>query len=91
MCALGKLFFHVVCSSIIRKIGEIMHTVTLTIAGMTCDHCVMAVRKALTELIGVEVFNVEIGSASVTWDHRRVSLQDIIKAVESAGFSVTAT
>ena len=37
----------------------------LTIGGMSCHHCVHAVRKALSELDGVTVRDVQIGSARI--------------------------
>ncbi|HET7458158.1 MAG TPA: cation transporter [Gemmatimonadaceae bacterium] len=38
--------------------------VTLAITGMSCGHCVAAVRKALDAVPGVADANVTIGSAS---------------------------
>src|SRR5436305_1824532 len=65
-------------------------TVTIPIAGMTCNHCVGTVRKALESVPGV-------ASASVDLDHARaeVTLADgmaeesrLREAVESAGYRV---
>lgn len=60
----------------------------LRIDGMSCQHCVMAVRKALGGVAGVDSSDVEIGSAVVRYDEGKVSQKDLETAVEKAGFSV---
>ncbi|MEE9432015.1 MAG: heavy-metal-associated domain-containing protein [Melioribacteraceae bacterium] len=60
---------------------------TYKIEGMTCQHCVMAVKVELEE-IGVDSFEVEIGSAKVKFDENKITDTDINKAVEEAGFKV---
>lgn len=61
---------------------------TITIDGMSCQHCVMHVTRALKDL-GLEVVSVEIGKA-VVQPHAQVSDQAIIDAIEEAGYTVTA-
>jgi len=65
-----------------------MEQTALQIDGMSCGHCVARVQKALARVEGVHVDQVEIGSARVTWDPDRVSLQRIREAVEDAGYEV---
>ena len=60
----------------------------LKIDGMSCQHCVQAVKKALCEVIGVDSTEVEIGSATVRFDDAKASQKDLEAAVEKAGFSV---
>jgi len=60
----------------------------LKIGGMTCQHCVMAVKKELSKLPGVDVKEVSIGSARVAYDEKRISDRDLRAAVEEAGYSV---
>ncbi len=60
----------------------------LRIDGMSCQHCVMAVRKALGGVAGVDSSDVEIGSAVVRYDEGKASPKDLEAAVEKAGFSV---
>lgn len=60
----------------------------LKIDGMSCQHCVSAVKKALCEVTGVDSTEVEIGSAHVTFDDKKVTQKDLEKAVEKAGFTV---
>lgn len=45
--------------------GAPMEKLTMNISGMTCGHCVGQVTKALESLDGVEVEQVEVGSATV--------------------------
>ena len=68
-----------------------MTNTTLTIGGMTCNHCVMTVRKALAELPGVDVLDVTIGTATISYEEHVTHLTDIIRAIETAGFNVMAS
>lgn len=63
-----------------------MEDLKLRIDGMSCGHCVARVQKALSRLDGVDVRNVEVGSAEVTYDPSRVALGRILEAVDAAGF-----
>jgi copper chaperone len=65
-----------------------MATLELQISGMSCGHCVGAVKSALQELDGVDVRNVEIGSAKVEYDPSRSSPAVIESAIEDAGYQV---
>lgn len=61
----------------------------LDISGMSCGHCVMAVTKGLKQVDGVEVRNVAIGAADLSYDDAKTSPAVIAKAVEDAGYSVS--
>jgi copper chaperone/Cu+-exporting ATPase len=63
----------------------------MTIEGMSCGGCVSAVRTVLGRLPGTGQAHVEIGSAVVEYDGDLASLEAMRKAVEKAGFTVTAT
>ncbi|HYF40558.1 MAG TPA: heavy-metal-associated domain-containing protein [Gemmatimonadales bacterium] len=65
-----------------------MERVTLRIDGMSCGHCVAQVGKALRSVPGVDVEQVEIGSATLSYDPDRTSTQDIREAVENQGYSL---
>ena len=41
-----------------------METMTMRIDGMSCGHCVKAVRDALDEVPGVQVQRVDVGTAN---------------------------
>jgi copper chaperone len=59
------------------------------IAGMSCNHCVMAVRKQLAKLDGLEVKDAKVGSVRVIFDQGKVTPEQIQKAITEAGYSVT--
>lgn len=63
-----------------------MEDLTLQIDGMTCGHCVARVQKALSKLEGVDVRNVGVGSAEMSYDPSRVSPDKILEAVDAAGY-----
>jgi copper chaperone CopZ len=65
-----------------------MKTVELKIEGMSCGHCVMAVRRELGKLTGVEINDVQIGSARVSLDEKEVPFGQLNQAVERAGYRV---
>jgi copper chaperone CopZ len=65
-----------------------MATLELEISGMSCGHCVNAVKSALQELDGVDVRKVEIGSATVDYDPERTSREAMESAIEDAGYQV---
>jgi copper chaperone len=63
---------------------------TLKIQGMSCDHCRMAVTRALSAVpgvTGVEV-SLEEGTAKVSFDESRVPSETLQRAIEGAGYQV---
>ena len=65
-----------------------MSEVTLKIEGMSCQHCVMRVKRAVDQLPGVSGAEVGIGSAHITYDEAKVREQDLEQAVEQAGYKI---
>lgn len=64
-------------------------TIELAVQGMSCGHCEMRVKKALSGVPGVEEVKVshERGQAVITVDARQPpALEALIAAVESAGY-----
>lgn len=61
---------------------------TFQISGMSCGHCVHAVRKALDGTEGVVVESVEIGSATVTFDPAVVDRASVVRVIEDEGYGV---
>lgn len=59
----------------------------IKIAGMSCHHCVMAVKKEISKL-DIEKLEVSIGNAEVEFDENKVQLGTIKKAITVAGYSV---
>lgn len=66
------------------------HTETLTIDGMSCEHCVHAVRQALDQVGGVDVETVEIGSATVRYDAAQATRDALVAAIAEEGYQVAS-
>jgi copper chaperone CopZ len=60
----------------------------ILIEGMSCGHCVMAVKKELSKVEHLIVEDVQIGKAIVTFDESKINENTIIAAIDEAGFSV---
>lgn len=58
----------------------------ILIEGMSCQHCVMSVQKALVRIPGVEIRSVRVGSAVVAYDEAITPLPVIAAAIQEAGF-----
>jgi copper chaperone len=59
----------------------------LTIEGMTCEHCVRAVRNRLTDTPGVEVEQVDVGSAVIKLDPSTTSIETVEDAIADEGYT----
>lgn len=68
-----------------------MDRIQMNISGMSCGHCVGAVSKALASLPAVDVEQVTVGTATVSYDPARTPLAQIVQAVEDEGYGVTST
>jgi copper chaperone len=64
-----------------------MERLHLEIDGMSCEHCVRAVKDALQQLPGVAVEEVEIGSATVAYDPARTTPELLMDAVADEGYA----
>lgn len=62
----------------------------LNVQGMSCNHCVSTVTKALNELQGVQSVNVDLKANTVTvsYDETASNLGQIKEAIEEAGYDV---
>jgi copper chaperone CopZ len=63
-----------------------MTPLVLSINGMSCGHCLNAVRQALSDTPGVTVDSVRIGRAEVQYDPTLVTPATIEAAVTDAGY-----
>ncbi|HYE57506.1 MAG TPA: heavy-metal-associated domain-containing protein [Rhodothermales bacterium] len=63
-------------------------TETLRIEGMSCQHCVRAVRSALEGVPGVTVEDVQVGTARVRIDDGEADRSQLVKAIEGEGYAV---
>lgn len=64
-----------------------MSSIEIKIDGMSCGHCVMAVKKELSRL-NLDSFDVQIGFANINYDESKINFEDIEKAIEEAGFKI---
>jgi Cu+-exporting ATPase len=61
--------------------------ISLELEGMTCASCAARIEKQLNQLDSVEAsVNLATEQASVRYDRARVSVSDLLRAVESAGY-----
>jgi len=67
-----------------------MAEASIRVTGMTCAMCVATIEKALKKLPGVEGASVNLGTetATVKYDPEKVSMDDLIKAIEETGYGV---
>ena len=66
-------------------------TTTVTVTGMTCEHCVRSVREALTKLDGVADVDVGLASGKVTLHTSAPVEPDAVRAaVEEEGYEVSS-
>jgi copper chaperone len=57
------------------------------VGGMSCGHCVMAVKKELLKA-NIHSHNVEIGIVKLDIEKNNTSIEDVVKAIEDAGYKV---
>jgi copper chaperone len=61
------------------------------IQGMSCQHCVMAVTKALNKIDGLKEVKVDLEKGEASFENQgQVSHEKIGQAVEEAGFKVSS-
>lgn len=59
------------------------------INGMSCQHCVIAVKKELQKL-NLKNLEVKIGEAVIEFDEELTSVENVIDAITEAGYEVVA-
>ncbi|MCJ7749227.1 MAG: cation transporter, partial [Desulfobacterales bacterium] len=58
----------------------------LKVKGMSCQHCVMSVTRALNQLEGIQNVQVDLQKGEVRFDNTKaLALNRIEKAIEEAG------
>ncbi len=65
-----------------------MSEATIQVDGMSCQHCVMRVKKAVESLPGITDLAVEVGRVTATFDESRVQKKDIEGAIVKAGYKI---
>ena len=61
----------------------------LKVKGMSCQHCVMSVTKALCQLEGIKNVQVDLAKGEVRFDNSKgIASNRIEKAISDAGYEV---
>lgn len=70
-----------------------MQNAHIQIDGMTCNGCTASVQKALQAQAGVHSISVSLedGLAGVGYDETLVTVQQLLEAIDEAGFDATLT
>jgi len=70
-----------------NKMGSV-----LKVKGMSCQHCVMSVTKALSQLDGIKNVQVDLAKGEVRFDNTRSIISDQIqKVIQNAGYQVVSS
>ncbi len=61
----------------------------LKVKGMSCQHCVMSVKKALGKVEGIQNVDVDLEKGEVRFENTKsVALSQVEKAIKEAGYQV---
>ena len=61
----------------------------LKVKGMSCQHCVMSVTKALNQLDGIKNVQIDLAKGEVRFDNtKNTASERIKKAITDAGYEV---
>ena len=73
-----------------QQIGRIIvvSTKNYSVEGMTCDDCVASVEEEVSEVLGTQGAEVDLETGRVAVTGEGFSDEDIIAAVERAGYQV---
>lgn len=62
---------------------------TIKVEGMSCNHCVMAVEKAVNAIDGVTGVKVDLDKGEVSFEEGgSVNMDAVVQAIEKAGYKV---
>ena len=77
---MGKLFRP-------HPLGNLM--AKIKIKGMSCNHCVMAVTRALNEIEGIKNVKVDLAKGEADFDEIKTPDMDLVrKAIKKEGYEV---
>lgn len=65
-----------------------MKEATIRVDGMSCQHCVMRLKKAVSQLSGVAESQVDVGTVRVAYDESKLGIAELNKAIAEAGYKV---
>ncbi len=62
---------------------------SIKVKGMSCQHCVTSVTKALGQLEGIKNVQVDLAKGEVRFDNsKEIALSRVEKAIQDAGYQV---
>ena len=65
-----------------------MKQATLKVNGMSCQHCVNSIEKALKEIGATGQVDLKGNSVMVEYDESKLSLEAVKEAIEEQGYDV---
>jgi copper chaperone CopZ len=68
-----------------------MEAMDLTIEGMSCEHCVGRVKKALEGVGGVAEADVKLDPGRATVRGEGYRMEDLVEAVDRVGYTARAS
>jgi copper chaperone CopZ len=63
---------------------------TYLVAGMTCDHCTVAVTEEVTKVAGVTAIDVDLDTKLVQVHGSDVDAAAVVAAIDEAGYDAVA-
>ncbi len=63
---------------------------TIQVEGMSCQHCVMRVKKAVEGLAGIVKSDVQVGQVKVAFEESKIRQKEIEDAIVKAGYKIKA-
>ena len=64
------------------------NTIELKVTGMTCQHCAMTVKNAVSAVTGDEKTRVDLDAKSVRFSYDATLLDRVKQAIEEKGYAV---
>jgi copper chaperone len=65
-------------------------SLTYVVAGMTCDHCKVAVTDEVSKVRGVDEVDVDLDTKLVRISGADVDRADVVAAIDEAGYDAVA-
>jgi copper chaperone len=63
---------------------------TYVVAGMSCDHCKVAVTEEVTQVAGVSAVDVDLDTKLVRVSGSNVDAAAVVAAIDEAGYDAVA-
>jgi len=83
----GSLYYYYRYEAYVQQYGTCMHEREVRIEGMTCQHCVLAVQKALNRVPGITLQVVRVGAVVYSAPDTERVLPQVRAAITEAGYT----